>query len=1185
MQNAWLRLLCIIAILGACGSLLIAQVSTGTVKGTAVDSSGATVPGAQVELKNTGTNQTRTLTTEADGLYVFPEVPAGQYSVTVKAQGFAEWRGSLTLRITQTAVVQAVLTPATVTSTVEVVDINPVINPESSALADVKEFKQFSTLPVANRSFLTLLNFMPGVSAGGYGVASGNASTRINGLPGGGVDFLIDGMSAADRYTNELQRTAQPVDSIQEVKTSTTNATAEYSKPGSVEVLTKSGTNELHGTAFWSNQNNRFYARQFHQKTVPFRAHNEFGGNIGGPVYIPKLYNGKNRTFFFADLERITDRQNGQYQSAVPQKNWKQGDFSDYTDDLLNLIRIYDPRSTRRDTATGAYVRDPFPGNKIPGNLQNPVAQKVLSYLPDPNVTAPYWTGVNYQRPGARTTDDYELYTFKVDQTWGNQRVAARFTHIDRSRRRPFVLLNDNTEAGGGKNASLSWTSMIRPTLLNELRAGVQRYHQYKGPVPISPPITETLGLPTYPGTVAWPGMYAVGCDGVTWGSCTIWNSPGQYLDYIDRDNPQDRPQLTTNFADNFSWVRSKHLLKFGVFVGTAAVNTFETGQPGGDYNFSGLFTALQDPAAVKEGRFNQPMSNTGFAYADLFLGYVDQVALNRYPVFYTRQKQFAIYGQDSWKVTRTLTVNAGLRWEYYTPFWDKRYQASTLKLDPANHTATVVYQGAAPITKGGMSEAVVRAFQSSGLKFMSATEAGMPESLWAMSKRDFAPRVGLAWQLNSKTVLRGGYGIYYYTMPLVQYHQNTRKNQPFSYSFQSNVDPNDQAGAELAFPAGAPKYASQNLNARTLGQVRVDDNSLTISKPDGGWGILPWDTNYRPQMAQEWNVTLERNLGRKWGARLSYVGTRGTNLPQYDPINVAVPAKEMPGVDPIHRRPYPDFAGSGTSAMDLMRFIGYSNAHSMQSEIRRNFSDGSVFQAFYTFQKVLTTAQGDTSTFAGLELPPATINRGLSDEQRLRMLYAPDTDQARNVVGINGVYPLPFGKGKALLGNANGVLNRIIGGWEISAFFYARSGMFIAPNYLSGASKYVLMPDKTPVLPSGERSDKRWFDASVWRGDLGAPYKGEVFGIKPNSADWEYGTNIPRNFMNGPSFYNIDASIVKFTPITERVRVRLDGQFFNALNHKNLANPNNGGVINNAIQLNSVSNSRVVQVQAKIEF
>ena len=1178
-------MLWILTLLGICSSVVMAQVSTGTVKGSVLDSTNATVPGAKVALMNLGTNAVRDYTTGADGLFAFPEVPAGDYTVKVMASGFAEWQGALLLRITQTAVVQAVLMPSTVTSTVEVVDINPVINLESSSLADVKEFAQISTLPVANRKFLSLLNFMPGVSAAGYGVSSGNASTRINGLPGGGVDFLIDGMSSADRYTNELQRTPQPTDSIQEVKTSTTNATAEYSKPGSVEVLTKSGTNELHGTAFWSNQNNDFYARPYHTKTVSFLAHNEFGGNIGGPVYIPKIYNGKNRTFFFADIERITDRRNGFYQSALPQKNWKEGDYSDYTDDQGHLIGIYDPLSTHRDPTTGAYVRQMFPGNKIPSARQNEIAKKVLSYIPDPNLSAPYWTGANYQREGARTTDNYYLYTFKGDQTWGNHRVSGRFTYTKRDQLRPFALLNDDINADGGKNGSLSWTYVISPTMLNELRGGVQRYHQYKGPVPISPPITETLGLPTYPGTVAWPGMYAFGCDGATYTACTIWNSAGQYVDFIDRDNPQDRPQLNTNLTDNFTLVRANHVFKFGAFLGTAAVNTFETGQPGGDYNFSGLFTALQDPAAVAQGIHGLPVSNTGFAYADLLLGYVDQAALNRYPTFYTRQKQFALYGQDSWKVTRRLTVNAGLRWEYYTPFWDKRYQASTLKFDPASRTATVVYQGDSPITKGGLPQNVVNAFTGSGLKFISAKEAGMPESLWAMSKTLFAPRVGLAFQLNDKTVLRGGYGIFYYTMPLVQYHQSTRKNPPFSYSFLSNMDPNDPVAAELAFPVGAPTYANQDLNARQLGVVRLDDNSLNITKPGSGWGILPWDTNYHPQMAQEWNVTLERKLARQWGARASYVGTRGTHLMQYDPVNVAVPAKEMPGVDPIHRRPYPDFAGSGTSAMDFLRFNGYSNAHSLQTEVHRNFASGSVFQAFYTFQKALTTAEGNTATYAGLELPPAVLNPGKSDEERLRMLYAPDSDLARHTLGVNGVYPLPFGRGKMLLSGANGLLDRIIGGWEISAFLYARSGTYFAPNYSSTGSKYILMPGKTPVLPSDQRTDQRWFDARVWRGDLGEPYNGEPFGIKPNSADWEYGSNIPRNIVSGPHFYNVDASILKFVPITERVKVRLDGQFFNLFNHKNLRNPGNSGVITNAIPLTSGSDSRVAQVQVKIEF
>ena len=322
--------------------LLEAQMSSGSVKGAVTDPSGATVPGAKVELKDTGTAQTWNRTTAEDGAYTFADVPPGEYTVTASAAGFAEWRGNLVLRATQTASVPISLSPATIATAVEVADVTPVINPAVSSISDVKEFSRIDTLPLSNRNFLSVLNFSPGVVANNY-AGQGNAYTRVNGIRGGSMDYLVDGMSAAERYTNELQRTPQPVDSIQEIQINTTNATAEYSKPGTVEVVTKSGTNQFHGALFELNQNNALAARSFHSQSVNFLVRNEFGGNLAGPVWIPKIYKGTNRTFFFADVEGIIQHSNASQRYVVPQANWKKGDFSDYTDDANSQIRDFRP--------------------------------------------------------------------------------------------------------------------------------------------------------------------------------------------------------------------------------------------------------------------------------------------------------------------------------------------------------------------------------------------------------------------------------------------------------------------------------------------------------------------------------------------------------------------------------------------------------------------------------------------------------------------------------------------------------------------------------------------------------------------------------------------------------------------------------------------------------------------------
>ncbi len=1146
-----------------------AQNSNATIKGTVTDPSSAVVTKANVSLLNRGTGERTTQQTSEQGNYNFAALPPGNYQVDVTSPGFAEWKGDLVLRVSQNAEVNPHLQTATLATTVVVNDVTPVIDTSDPTLSDVKEYARIESLPLQNRNFLNILNFSPGVVANGFG-GQGGQYTRVNGIPGGSMDYLVDGQTASERYTNELQRLPQPLPTIQEIKVTTANGDAEYSRPGMVEVVTKSGTNEYHGELFELYQGNDLQAKSFHQDFVSFLVHNEFGGNVGGPIWIPKVYNGKDKTFFFVDAEGIRQRSLAQEFETVPQKAWKAGDFSTYTDNQGAPVTIYDPTTTRFDPTTGSYVRTPFPGNVIPSNRINPIAAKVVGYLPDPNINIPYYQGSNWENPNGKAANDSTLVTAKLDQLFGVNRLAARYTYTDQNSLTPAYLLNPDVRLYGGNNGALSFTESISPTIVNEIRAGVQQFHAYRGPQPITPPITQTLGLPTYPGTIAWPSFYF---------------DPSYTFSGIDRDNPQDAPGVTISFGDNLSWTLGKHQMKFGFLFSNSQVNTYETGQPGGDYQFSGNFTGLMDPAAVKQGIYNQAVTDTGAGLADFLLGYVDGTDLNIYPKFYTRQSDYAGYFQDSWRVTRNLTLDLGLRYEYWTPFSDKRNEISTLNLNAPGEPA-VVYAGSGPITNSGLSQAVVSAYQAAGLKLQSAQQAGFPSSLWNMPKNNWAPRVGLAYQIDNKTVVRGGYGIYYWAMPLVQYQQNTRHNVPFSYSYFNPVDNNDPGAAELTFPQGGAAYANQSPGARTLGNNFIDPSALNIAK-NNGWNILPWDPNYKPQEAQEWNVSVGRELPWRLGARVSYVGTHSSNLVNYDPINVPVPRLLAPGLTPVQRRPYPDYATSGTSSMDLMRFIGYANSNQLQTELKRNYENGIVLQGFFTWQKTLTTSEGSNNSFGGLEMLPASLTNNASTAQRLRDIYAPDGELPVYTISFNGNYELPFGEGKRFLASSNGLVKRVVGGWNISAFQYWRSGLPFSPYYSTQGSNIRLAPGKNGILPASQRQAARWFDASVDRADLGQPYTGQTF-IEVSPLQGDFLNNIPRNYMTGPGFYDVDASLYKYTAITERVRLRLEAQVFNLLNHKNFGQPNNQGVINTGVTGapgTTGAPPRTLQIQAKIQF
>ena len=1173
MSTTRVRILTIM-LFGACLGPIYAQLSNSTIKGTLVDAQGGVIPKAAIELTNTGTGEHRSQSASAAGGYIFTALPPGNYSLKATAAGFSEWSGQLVLRVAQEAVVDIPLQTGSLKTVVEVPDVTPTINPESSSLADVKEASRIETLPLQTRNFLGILNFTPGVVANGF-AGQGAGYTRVNGIPGGSMDYLVDGATASERYTNELQRLPQALPTIQEIRVNTSNTNAEYSRPGVVEVVTKSGSNQFHGQFFELNQNDHFAAKSFHQKSVNFLVRNEYGFNLAGPVFLPKIYNGHNKTFFFFDYERIHQRSAAsQNLYTVPEAPWKAGDFSTFKDGTGVPILIYDPLSTVKDQATGSYNRTAYPGNKIPTTAMNAIGRKVASYLPDPNLSTPWYDGPNWQDPNAKLQDDRSMLTAKVDQVFGNSRLSGRYTYTDESQVSPKYFLNPNVRSLGGHNASLSYTDPISPTMINEVRAGLQRFHAYRGPVPISPPITEALGLPTYPGTVAWPSFYFV-----DYNSSWLTN----YFDGIDRDNPQDAPSLTLTFADYFSWTRTKHEMKFGAIFQRSQVNTFETGQPGGDYAFSGGYTALMDKTTVANGLDSSaPVANTGAGLADMLLGYTDYSGLNTYPRFYTRQSDLAFYVQDNWKVTRRLTLNLGLRYEYWSPFNDKRNQASTLNLKSPGGPS-VVFAGDGAITSQGLSAAVAAAYTTAGLKFQSASSAGVPASLWNMSKNNWAPRLGAAYQIDLKTVLRGAYGIYYWVMPLVQYHQQTRKNAPFSYSAQSPADPNfgtyGISPPEMTYPVGPSNYANQSVGSRNLGQNFLNPSSLAVCQC-GGWNIAPWNPNYDTQKAQEWNVTLERQLPGRFGSRVSYVGTRGSNLLQNDPINALIPRSLAPGLSPAQRRAYPDFATSSTSAMDLLSTNGYSNSNQLQAEIKRNFSNGFVFQGFFTFQKTLTTSEGANNSSAALEILPAALTSNASVDQRLRLVYGRDGGLPAKNFSFNLNYELPFGRGKPLLSNANGFVNRLVGGWNAGAFYYWRSGLFFSPYYSARGSNTYLAPGKNGILPESQRQAAGWFDASVCRADIGQACSGQAY-IRRTSLESDFLNNVPRNYMSGPGFDNVDASFYKVTQLRERVKLRLEGQVFNLLNHKNFGLPN----LSSGVITSGTGGPRVAQFQAKLEF
>jgi hypothetical protein len=677
----------------------------------------------------------------------------------------------------------------------------------------------------------------------------------------------------------------------------------------------------------------------------------------------------------------------------------------------------------------------------------------------------------------------------------------------------------------------------------------------------------------------------------------------------------------------------------FGFNVNNSRITTFEIGQPGGNYDFHGNFTALQDPAQAANGSFDVPVTDTGSALADLLLGDVDGLFLNTFPVYHTRQTEYNAYVQDDWRVTRDLTLNLGLRYQYWTPFSDASGLSSTL--DPSVPGGMVVYAG-----KGSLPaqtpKAVFDSFVAAGLPIESAAAAGYPLSLFTMPKNNWEPRLGFAYQLNNKTVLRGGWGIYQWVIPLQQFEQATRKNPPFSYT--ASIEPGEvdgastnPAAAELEFPIASANFGGpQPVNQFMLGSQNCDNQPPGTCNPPGlllntsnvhvtqgsGFGIVSMNPNVKPSTVQEYNLTLGRELPWNTGLQISYIGNHYTNLLQFDPINALVPrdncaAANSPDIPACQsgtakfRRPYEAFQTSNGSNYVYENYNGYGNTNELQVQVNHTFGGGLIAQAYFTWLKSLNTQSGVTPAGGGgtggpgnlgvgtLTAVPAALTPGfsLTDPttsgwslaQRTAAVYANDPSLPAKTFKFNVNYTLPFGRGQRFLGNAHGLLNALVSGYNIAPYFIWHSGFYFAqyatPLNSGSVSRSQnrainLAPGKTGILPKDQRNADHWFDASVWDPLHDGPYSGQTYILSTTPQEGDFRNNIPFNYMTGPGYNSMDVGLYKITPIWRDLKLDFAAQFFNVYNHINLGLPNFQGVIHGGN-----GGARTIQLQAKVVF
>jgi hypothetical protein len=745
------------------------QSTMGAVSGTIRDQSGAVIPNAAVALTNTATNLSLNTNTNEAGFYIFPDVVAGPYHLSAQAPSMQKYEGAFVVRVTERVVIDPVLVPGQTATTVEVKDITPLVTTDNPMASTTLEQERINQLPMNGRSLSTMLGNLPGYE-----------SAYMNGIFNDATEWVLDGAVISQRRWNGSPPTQPSMDAVQEFTVVDNAVSAKFSRPTEIVVSTKSGTNALHGTAFETNRNNFIglaRARTDYYTKAPYLNRNEYGISGGGPLIIPKVYNGKDKTFWWFGYE---GRQSISYSTVsfnVPTQAFANGDYSQYKDAQGRLFAIYDPVST--GSAANNYSRTPFAGNIIPSNRESPLATYLFSIVPRPNypanpVVAPNWYG-------AVRTQSPLWYT--------NGRIDHRFSEKDQVHLTETYNMNSTlypTTAGGVGQPMLNgvaglehdsdqmqawaftWVHTFSPSFFSELTASFKRNEWFGGEVE-GTDWPDKLGLPNPFQTTRWPQISTL--------------NMGNY-GYITNDTKKNHENAIV-LDDNFTKIRGKHELLFGFHIRRDYLNILAQQRfPAPTLNFGSNATALYD--SINSTPTNPvALPYTGINVANMYLGYSQYSAQLNHSWFYLSDWEMAPYFQDNYKVTPRLTVNVGLRWEHWTPYHEKN--GSNVGFSQKDDAVVL----SAPLSTlyqfGYTPSSLVQQFQSMGIKFESTQQAGLPVDQVNSRWKNFGPRVGFAYKAfggKSAFVIRGGYSLSYFNVTLYEWLDNVRTNFPLSATY-----------------------------------------------------------------------------------------------------------------------------------------------------------------------------------------------------------------------------------------------------------------------------------------------------------------------------------------------------------------------------------------------------------------
>jgi hypothetical protein len=1142
---------------------VFAQTDFASVRGTVQDQTGASIPGATIELKNLDTGQIQTDTANAEGNFHFEAVIRGNYKATVTAKGFQTTAGNLTLDVSQIQAIHFKLKPGTANETIIVTDAAPIVDTTTSSTGTVVEADQIEALPLLDRNWSSLALLVPGITRGAYGSdasgASGNAETwrslesggyalSANGLRQQANNFELDGLDNNESLVNSIIL-VPPLDNVEEFRVTNSVAPAEFGRAGGavVQDSLKSGTTHYHGTAFGLYRDGIFDANpNYFSPGTPAGAYHklQFGGSAGGPI--PFMHN---KLFLFGGYQglRITSP-DGEAENTVATPLMRTGDFSELlttpnfgwtttvpNQQITGCTTTPGPNGTIYDPTTC----EPFALNKIPTGRMNQAALNYLNAFPQPNYTAAQGnTGLtlNYDSfpQGYQKWNDFDGRIDWVATSKDN--VFARYNYGQDILEKGSQYPNLPAGYGTGVNPmhprgyAAGETHTFSSNLINEFRYG--HTYQFYGYVPPMDNIPISANL----------GILNANRNSLLGGGAAI-NGGWPEGTYTGDGGPYTVPQSTNQFVDSVAWVKGPHTFKFGASIERRQVSYFQGNNAKGYFDFSGN-------------------NFTGNSTSDMLAAYVDDYSIGvASSYFVTQNWETGYYAQDDWKINHRLTLNLGIRYDLYTfPLEVHNYQSD---------------------------------FNLTTLTLQQAGTDGLSANIVQTNKNNFAPRIGFAYDLsgNGKMSVRGGYGIYYF-LDRGGVGNQLSNNPDFNGSANYSDAPS-QGGWRLDFNGAGPSCTTVDSHGNTVQATCNAAGGLSLQPTQGALplpvfgstvnrldplnsNLISVDTHRPTSMIQEWNFQVQRQLNAWTSINVAYVGTQSQHLSTWLNVN------EQPLDTAPQTHLYSDAGGNAFGSIDRGLNNGVSRYNGLQVYLSSKMHNGLQFTGAYTWSHSLDNSSGAFNTgTSGAGIFMTTAGPDMRDN------YGSSDQDQRHVFTFSGLSELPFGKGKMFLSKAPWAVNEVVGGWHLNVITSLESGTPITVttgNYEYGTNQYASGGLTNRANFSGSisypKNVKEWFDPSVFT---------HPAVINPNGQTSTFIApgNLGRNFMVGPAYRDLNASLGKDFPFVEGVFMHFSADALNLTNTPAFVNPDTNLDDNTTGQIQNVraNSQRILQLSLHLNF